>query len=244
MDTRQESALACVVQILEPLDAEASVLIVPLGRTAALGQKIPWPRAYEGRAVARKQIVQALRRLTVAASVEVWLEGQTRSRSWSVPYPEPSGLFPRDDRPSRDWVRRWLDAEHGDRGEKAGGTCSIIPFGVAVAAGSASQSGSRESEASRTARARPSPDCWDDVRKLLMSRERRMTCTLIASELARVGLAWGSRSLETVLSEARRVGLLDHDRTGGGYGLTPEGRLASLNEVRRLWGLRQEDGES
>jgi hypothetical protein len=84
----------------------------------------------------------------------------------------------------------------------------------------------------------PSSDCWSDIRDLLADRNRRMTGTVIGSELSRIGLSWSSRAIDAVLAAARRAGLLDHDRAGGGYGLTDRGRGLSLNEVRRAWGLR------
>jgi hypothetical protein len=178
--------------------------------------------------------------LTVAASVEVWLEGQARSRGWAVPYPEPSGLFDADDRENKEWLRRWLPnggasegaSEPADVAEHGGTTRMVIPIAAAQ------EAAAQESEPVRIIRATPpSSDCWSDVRDLLAERNRRMQGSMIASELARVGLAWSSRSLETTLAEARKSGLLDHVR-GEGYMLTDRGRGLSLNEVRRIWGLR------
>lgn len=238
MDPQREDALLRVARMLEGMEEDAFVVVVPAGRTQEAGVRFSWPLDPAGRERTRERLAAHLAALTCHAQVKG--AGQTRklTQGWSLPWPAPAGLFDPSPGDSRGWAERWLAGAGIVRG--SGGVIKEDPKGESEPrdrqdAGAEEvvvpQYRTEDEEPARLPpllqlagpvlpgrRVKASDDCLRDIEAMLAKAGRRMNGAEIYRGLVEAKRRWGSTTVESTLAEAKRLGTLDYDKGAGGFG--------------------------
>lgn len=232
LDGVRERALRRLGEFLAGLDREASVQIVPAGRTPEQRSQLPWPLGPSEQKLRRRQLLDLLAGYTCAASVRVVRQGETASRAWVLHWPQAEGLFDREDRESAAFVRMWLDGtfqpENGEA--KAGkGEPRDRAAEPSEEDGPPPPPRSPAEEAAELPpllrlQAPPGParqDCLDDLARILREAGRRLSASQIVQQVILYGMRWGKATVEASLKWGHETGQFAHGR--GGYGLPDRG---------------------